>query len=296
MNRPATEQADSRSTGVLIEADELAVALASEQPPVLADVRWNLGGPPGEDEYEAGHIPGAQWVDLEHELSAPVRGPGGRHPLPAAAVFEQAMRRIAVRGDLPVVVCDAATSLAASRLWWLLTDAGHPSVRVLNGGVTAWRAAGLPLRRGPAEAAAHGDFVARPGRRHVVLGDEVASALARPEPAVVVDVRAAERFSGATEPIDPVAGHIPGAINLPSMLNLDAAGRFLPPSVLADRYAAAGVDESAVVYCGSGVTAAHTLLALAQAGIPDAHLYAGSWSDWISDPARPVQTGGQARG
>lgn len=282
--------------GVLIETDELAVALATDRPPVLADVRWNLGGPPGVGEFEAGHIPRAQWVDLEHELSGPAHGRGGRHPLPTAQVFEHAMRRIGVCGDLPVVVCDAASSLAASWLWWLLTDAGHRSVRVLNGGVAGWRQAGLPVQLGPAEAAATGDFVSRPGQRHLVLGDDVVSTLARPEPAVVVDVRAAERFSGAAEPIDPVGGHIPGAINLPSMLNLDPNGRFLEPSVLAARFVAAGVDESAVVYCGSGITAAHTLLALNQAGIPDAYLYAGSWSDWISDPVRPVETGGHALG
>jgi thiosulfate/3-mercaptopyruvate sulfurtransferase len=121
-------------------------------------------------------------------------------------------------------------------------------------------------------------------------------ALAGPHPAVVVDVRAAERYSGATEPMDPVAGHIPGAVNLPSMANLDATGRFLPAETLAERYAAAGVDSSSIVYCGSGITAAHTLLALARAGIGDAGLYAGSWSDWISDPARPVATGADPGG
>lgn len=278
---------------VLIEAEELSRAVGGDRPPVVADVRWTLGGPPGLADFEAGHLPGAQWVDLEHELSAAPRGPGGRHPLPSVEVFELAMRRIGMRGDSTVVVCDAANALAAARLWWMLTDAGHPDVQVLNGGVAAWRAAGLPIETGAAPAVPAGDFVARPGRRHLVVADEVAVALARPEPAVVVDVRAAERYSGATEPMDPVAGHIPGAVNLPSMANVDGAGRFLDRELLAARYAAAGVDQASIVYCGSGITAAHTLLALAEAGVPDAGLYAGSWSDWVSDPTRPVATGEQ---
>ena len=276
---------------VLIEADELAELLGEDSAPVVADVRWTLGGPPGLPEFEAGHLPGAQWVDLEHELSAPPHGPGGRHPLPAVEVFEQAMRRIGVSTGRSVVVYDAANALAASRLWWMLTDAGHEDVRVLNGGLAAWRAAQLPVEVGPAPAVGPGDFSARLGRRRLYVADEVMVALAAADPAVVVDVRAAERYSGATEPVDPVAGHIPGAVNLPSTDNLDAGGRFLPPEALAERFSAAGVDASSIVYCGSGITAAHTLLALAHGGVGDAGLYAGSWSDWISDPGRPVATG-----
>lgn len=278
---------------VLIEPDELARLLASDDPTVVADVRWSLGGPPGLAEFEAGHVPGAQWVDLEHELSSEHVGAGGRHPLPEVAVFEQAMRRIGVGPDTTVVVCDAANALAASRLWWLLTDAGHDRVRVLNGGFAAWRAAGLPVAEGPAPVATPGDFVAHPGHRRRAVAEDVTAALDREDPPVVVDVRAAERYSGATEPMDPVAGHIPGAVNLPSMANVDAGGKFLDATVLTERFAAAGVDGSSIVYCGSGITAAHTLLALAQTGQPDAVLYAGSWSDWVSDPARPVATGEQ---
>jgi thiosulfate/3-mercaptopyruvate sulfurtransferase len=277
---------------VLIEVEELATALEGAAPLIVGDVRWTLGGPPGSEEFEAGHIPGAQWVDLEHELSAPASGPGGRHPLPSVEVFEQAMRRIGISSDSAVVVCDSANALAASRLWWMLTDAGHTQVRVLNGGVAAWRSAGRPLETGAARPAAPGDFVAALGHRRLVVADEVAVALARDDPAVVVDVRAPERYSGATEPIDPVAGHIPGAVNLPSMAHVDGSGRFLPPTDLAARFASVGVDGSSIVYCGSGITAAHTVLALAHAGVEDAGLYAGSWSDWISDPARPV-AGGQ---
>ena len=276
---------------VLIEAQELAELLRQDRAPVVADVRWSLGGPPGRPQFEAGHIPGSQWVDLENELSAAPHGPGGRHPLPAVEVFEQAMRRIGVSDGRTVVVCDAANALAASRLWWMLTDAGHDDVRVLNGGVAAWTAAGLPVETGAAAPVAPGDFTARLGQRRLHLADEVLVALAVPDPRVLVDVRAAERYSGETEPMDPVAGHIPGAINLPSMANVDASGKFLAPDVLAERFAAARVDESAIVYCGSGITAAHTLLALEHAGVRDAGLYAGSWSDWINDPARPVATG-----
>jgi len=276
---------------VLIEPEELARALDSDHPPVVADVRWTLGGAPGVAEFEAGHLPAAQWVDLEQELSAPPVGPGGRHPLPSAAVFQGAMRRIGVSSTSSVVVCDAANALAAARLWWLLTDAGHAGVRVLNGGVAGWRAAGLPVETGPGAPNTAGDFVAVPGQRQHVDAAEVATALADSEAPVVLDVRAAERYSGAVEPLDPVAGHIPGAINLPSMANVDSTGRFLAAETIAERYAAAGVDASSIFYCGSGITAAHTLLALAAAGLPDGKLYAGSWSDWVRDPARPVSTG-----
>jgi thiosulfate/3-mercaptopyruvate sulfurtransferase len=277
----------------LIEVDELAKALAGDKRPVVADVRWDLGGPPGRPEFEQGHVPGAQWVDLETELSAPPRGSGGRHPLPPVAVFERAMRRIGVRGDCEVLVTDAATSLAAARLWWLLTDAGHTRVRVLNGGMAAWRAAGLQVETGPAHPAAAGDFVARPGRRRQVGASDLVATLGTASAPVLVDVRAPERYAGAVEPMDPVAGHIPGAVNLPSTANLDSSGRFLDAVTLADRYAAAGVDETAVLYCGSGITAAHSLLALERAGITGATLYPGSWSDWVSDPVRPVAVGEQ---
>jgi len=276
---------------VLIDAPELARALDSERPPVVLDVRWNLMGPPGRPEYEAGHVPGAQWVDLEHALSGPADGAGGRHPLPDPTVFQQAMRQLGVSTDSPVVVCDAASSLAASRLWWLLTDSGHADVRVLDGGVAAWRAAGLPVETGPGAPVPEGDFEAHPGQRRVLQGEDVRAELTRDRPRTVVDVRAAERYSGAVEPMDPVAGHIPGAVNLPSMTNLAADGTFLDPEVLAARYAAAGVDADSIVYCGSGITAAHTLLALRLAGVDDAYLYPGSWSDWVSDPSRPVATG-----
>jgi thiosulfate/3-mercaptopyruvate sulfurtransferase len=274
---------------VLIEPAELAAQLRAGRPLTLADVRWTLGGPSGLPDYEEEHIPGAHWVDLEQHLSA-APGAGGRHPLPDPARFQAAMRAIGVRRDQPVVAYDADSSQAAARLWWLLTDAGHEAVRVLNGGIAAWRAAGLATESGPSPATAAGDFVARPGQRAQLTAREIAADLAGDRRLRLVDVRAPERYSGEAEPIDPVAGHIPGAVNLPSVANLAADGRFLDGSAISQRFADAGVGSGAVVYCGSGITAAHTLLALESVGIAGA-IYPGSWSEWITDPSRPVATG-----
>jgi thiosulfate/3-mercaptopyruvate sulfurtransferase len=277
------------SEAVLISAIELAELLRSDQPPVVADVRWNLGGPPGKPEFEAGHIPGAVWVDLETQLAGPP-GAGGRHPLPTVAAFEQAMREIGVCHDSLVVAYDAANSQAAARLWWLLTDAGQRHVRVLDGGLAVWRAAGFPTVSGPSAPPARGDFVAHAGQRAQLDTAEINARLGRRDAPTLVDVRTPERYSGEDEPIDPVAGHIPGAINLPWKSNVDAEGAFLPPAEIARRYAEAVGTDGAVLYCGSGVTAAHSLLALESAGLTAA-LYPGSWSDWISNPSRPIATG-----
>jgi len=277
------------SSEVLIEPAELAALLDAGEPPVLADVRWTLGGPPGRPQFEAAHLPGAHWVDLEHELSGPA-GPGGRHPLPSPAVFQAAMRAIGVCADRPVVAYDGATSQAAARLWWLLTDAGHRNVRVLNGGLAAWLAEGGPTESGPAPAVPPGHFVARPGQRRRATAEEIEAGLTARTGPRLVDVRAPERFRGATEPIDPVAGHIPGAVNLPATGNHDPSGRFLDADAIRSRYAEAGVTGDAVLYCGSGITAAQVLLALESAGATAA-IYPGSWSDWITDPRRPVATG-----
>lgn len=279
----------TNSEAVLISPAELAELLGSARPPVVADVRWTVGGPPGKPDFEASHIPCAVWVDLETQLAGPP-GVGGRHPLPTVGVFEHAMREIGVCQDSLVVAYDAATSQAASRLWWLLTDAGHRDVRVLDGGLAAWRAAGLPTVSGPGRPAPLGDFVAHPGQRPQLDAAEISALLGRPEAPTLVDVRATERYSGEHEPIDPVAGHIPGAINLPATANLHADGRFLPPEQIAGLYTEAGGGEGAVLYCGSGITAAHGLLALESAGLTAA-IYPGSWSDWIGDPSRPVATG-----
>lgn len=273
---------------VLIEVDELATRLGGNERPTVIDVRWTLGGPSRLPDFLAGHIPGARWVDLETELSDHQRA-GGRHPLPEAPAFEAAMRRAGVHADRPVVVYDADNALAAARLWWMLTDAGQADVRVLNGGYAAWTAAGQPTESGPGEQSGRGDFTARPGHLPTLDGDRLAALIATGQAPTIIDVRGAERYAGESEPIDPVAGHIPGAINVPSMINVEATGRFRTASQIAENFSDA--DPDTVVYCGSGITAAHTALARAVAGLPLPTVYPGSWSDWITDPERPIATG-----
>ena len=196
------------------------------------------------------------------------------------------MRAAGVSGDRPVVVYDDWAGHAAARCWWLLRYHGHPDVRVLDGGWSAWKAAGLPVESGAGAPVTTGSFSAVPGAMPVVTAADVRSV------DVVVDARAAVRYRGETEPIDPVAGRIPGAVNVPTALNLTADGRFRPAGELRDLYAAVGATGGASVaaYCGSGVTAAHDVLALEIAGVTAA-LYPGSWSEWIVDPSRPVATG-----
>jgi thiosulfate/3-mercaptopyruvate sulfurtransferase len=273
----------ARPTSPIVSPRELRALLATGSVTVL-DVRWRLGGPSGRAEHERGHVPGAAYVDLETELAAPA-GEGGRHPLPATEVFEAAMRRAGVRTDRTVVAYDDTAGRAAARAWWLLRFHGHPDVRVLDGGWSAWVEAGGEVHTG-AVLPSRGDFTAEPGRMPVVEADDV---LGVP---VLVDAREPERFRGDSEPIDPVAGHIPGAVNVPTSTNLRVDGRFRSPSEIRALYAAAGVvgDEPVAAYCGSGVTAAHDVLALELAGI-EAALYPGSWSGWIADPERPVATG-----
>ncbi|MFF7457535.1 sulfurtransferase [Kitasatospora sp. NPDC008115] len=270
----------------LVSAAELREALASANPPVLLDVRWQLGGPPGIEEYTAGHLPGAHFVPLDTDLAAPAGPPGrgGRHPLPDPEEFGAALRRLGVSADRPVVVYDGATSLAAARAWWLLRWAGHPHVRVLDGGYAAWREAGLPVST-EVPSAADGDFKPVPGQLPVTDADG-AAAWARE--ALLLDARAGERYRGESEPIDPRAGHIPGAVSAPTTENVGPDGRFRPAAELAARFRALGAGErETAVYCGSGVTAAHQILALTVAGLP-ATLYPGSWSEWSSDGTRPV--------
>ncbi len=278
-----------------LEPTALAAALAAGPAPVLLDVRWRLGGPPGLDRYREGHLPGARFVDLDRDLAGPP-GAGGRHPLPDSGAFEAAMRRAGVDDDRPVLVYDENDSVAAARAWWLLRYFGHQQVQVLDGGYQAWLAADEPIETGPAPAPPPGTFTARPG--HLPLLDAAGAARIARE-GVLLDARAAERYRGEVEPVDPVAGHIPDAVSAPTTENLGPGGRFLDPEALRARFAGLGVPAGAVaadgavttgVYCGSGVTAAHEVLALSLAGIPAA-LYVGSWSDWITDPARPVVTG-----
>ncbi|MEU2720569.1 sulfurtransferase [Streptomyces smyrnaeus] len=291
----------------IISVAELASDLAASAAPVLLDVRYRPGDPPGLPEYQKGHLPGAVYIDLESELAAPpaVAGQdvpresgGGRHPLPPLDVFGAAMRRAGVTADRPVVVYDAGGlggGWAAARCWWLLRWAGHPDVRVLDGGLEAWGSYRDPEGGGPLPVStetpdpAPGDFVPAPGGMPTLDADE-AAALARR--GVLLDARAAERYRGEVEPIDPVAGHVPGAVSAPTTENLTDAGTFRSPKALAERFEAlgAGPDTEVGVYCGSGVSAAQEVLALHLAGI-DAALYVGSWSEWTSDGRRPVATG-----
>ena len=254
----------------------------------LLDVRWELGGPPGWPLYLEGHIPGAAFVDLDTALAAPP-GDGGRHPLPSADAFGEAMRVAGVSAARPVVAYDGGSLMAAARAWWLLRYFGHPRVLVLDGGFSGWLAAGLAIERG-APPVEPGDFVPRAGKMPLL---DASGAAAVAGAGVLLDARAPERFRGEQEPIDPVAGHIPGAVNLPNSRLVDGDGRFLDAAELRARFEAVGVRDGVEVgaYCGSGVAAALEVLALEVAG-GRAGLYVGSWSEWIRDPARPVATGG----
>jgi thiosulfate/3-mercaptopyruvate sulfurtransferase len=269
-------------------AAELAPVKGPEQAPVLLDVRWRLAGPPGLDSYQQGHLPGAVFADLDRDLAGPP-GPGGRHPLPDPAAFPAAMRAAGVSSGRAVVVYDDGDAMAAARGWWTLRYFGHPDVRVLDGGYRAWAEAGLPVTT-DRPAPAPGDFTAEPGHLPVL---DAAGAQAAARDGLLLDARTGERYRGETEPVDPVAGHIPGAVSAPTAGNANPDGTFRTPAELAARFTALGAVPGATpvgAYCGSGVTAAHEVLALALAGLPAA-LYVGSWSDWITDPARPVATG-----
>lgn len=263
-------------------------------PPVLLDVRWTLFGPSGQLDYDAGHLPGAVFVDLDAELAGPP-GAAGRHPLPKAEDLEQVWRRAGVDHDRTVVVYDGDNGSAAARAWWLLRWSGHPDVKVLDGGYVAWVAAGLPVTTEPATPE-EGDFRVRPGQMPVLDADEAAR-LARE--GVLLDARAPERYRGEVEPLDPRAGHVPGAVNAPFAEHVGESGQWRPASELAERFTRLGADGSKPVgaYCGSGVTACSVVLALEHAGIstPErpAALYAGSWSNWSAEPERPAVEGDQ---
>lgn len=272
----------------LVTPDDLARALDGPEPPALLDVRWSLNGPPGFLEYRRGHLPGAVFVDLDSDLAGRAGDGRGRHPLPDALDFQAAMRSAGVSRQRAVVMYDGGGGLSAARAWWLLRYFGHGQVRLLDGGVPAWLAAGLSLTTA-IPAVTPGDFDVRPGGMPVLDTTKVLDFAAE---GVLLDARAVERYRGDAEPIDPVAGHIPGARSAPTAENLDAAGRMLSVAGLRMRFAGVGVrpDVAVAAYCGSGVTAAHEVLALEVAGIAAA-LYPGSWSEWVSDPSRPVATG-----
>jgi len=271
---------------VLISADELERQLGSSAKPVLLDVRWALGDPNGHRHYLDGHLPGAVYVDLDTELASPPSPAEGRHPLPDIDALQAAARRWGVRADTPVVAYDNSGGMAAARAWWLLRWAGVSDVRILDGGLAAW--GDRPLETGFGPSPEPGDIVLEAGHLPVLSIDDAA---ALPDDGVLLDARAGERYRGEQEPIDPRAGHIPGAISAPTGDNLTGDGRFRSAEELGERFRAVGARDGKVgVYCGSGVTAAHEVAALAIAGI-DAALYPGSWSQWSNQPDRPAATG-----
>lgn len=267
--------------GPLITVDELR---SLGQEPAILDIRYRTMGPSGREEYLKGHIPGAVYVDLDAVLAGSP-GDGGRHPLPDPDVFMAGMQAAGVGIEGPVVVYDDWAGHAAARAWWLLRHYGHRDVRVLDGGWAAWVAAGGEVATDDV-VPPRGDFHGRPGSMPVV--DE--AQVTRTD--VVIDARSAERHRGETEPIDPVAGRIPGSVNVFSQRNLDNHGHFRDPHELREVYAEVGAVPGAQVatYCGSGVTASHNVLAMEVIGV-EAALYPGSWSHWIADPDRPVETG-----
>jgi thiosulfate/3-mercaptopyruvate sulfurtransferase len=275
----------------MITVRELAARPANRTHAVLLDVRWALGDARGREHYEAGHIPGAIFVDLEAELSAPPSPAAGRHPLPDPRDFAASARRWGINQDSSIVLYDATGALAAARGWWLLRHAGIGNVRVLDGGLDAWVAGGHTLESGN-NIPEPGNV--QPGCGHMPVID-IDEAAAFPGHGILLDSRASERYRGEVEPIDQRAGHIPGARNRPVTENLDADRRLLEPAGLARAMEQLGVKSGAgaddvAAYCGSGVTAAHQVLALETIGVRAA-LFPGSWSQYCADPSRPAATG-----
>jgi thiosulfate/3-mercaptopyruvate sulfurtransferase len=272
------------SAGELLAADRTRV--------VLLDVRWALGDDRGRERYLEGHLPGAVFVDLETELADPPSAAEGRHPLPSVQRLQSSARRWGISAGDAVVAYDATGGLAAARAWWLLRWGGLTDVRLLDGGLDAWRRAGGPVESGDV-VPAPGDVTLTGGGMPVLSIDEAA---ALPSSGVLLDARAGERYRGEAEPVDPRAGHVPGAVSAPTAENLTPDGTFRPAAELRERFAGLGVRPGAAVgvYCGSGVTAAHEVAALAAAGL-DAALWPGSWSQWSAVPDRPAATGPHPR-
>ena len=276
---------------VLITATELAALLGAGDPLTILDVRWRLDEPDGRPAYLQGHLPGAVYVSLEAELSDHTVAGRGRHPLPSGRNLQAAARGWGIRQDVPVVVYDDWNRAGSARAWWVLTAAGLANVRILDGGLGAWRSAGLTLETGPVNpqpgnvTVLHNDLYA--GSRLTLTAQQSGAG-----GVTLLDARAPERFRGEVEPVDRVAGHIPGAHNLPSGALLTDDGTFLGDDALTELLSDRGIDTSGPLgaYCGSGVTASITVAALAAVGY-DAALFPGSWSEWSSDPDRLVARG-----
>ena len=268
--------------------DRLDDAGATGRRTVLLDVRWALGDPHGREHYLAEHLPGAVFVDLATELAGPADASRGRHPLPSLEQFQASARSWGIRSGDVVVAYDDSGNLAAARLWWMLRNAGVPDVYLLDGGLAAWRGAAFAVESGDGQAEP-GDVVLTDGALPVIDAGQAAS---WGRQGLLLDARAGERYRGEFEPVDPRAGHIPGAVSAPTTANLGADGRFLSPAALREHFTSLGVraDVPTAVYCGSGVTAAHEIAALEIAGFPAA-LYPGSFSEWSNDGSNEVVTG-----
>lgn len=281
----------------LITPDALRQLMDSGAPVRVLDTSFELMKPDaGAAQFEAEHIPGSTHVHLDHHLSDKTgvdRASGGRHPLPSRETFARRLGELGVTNDMQVVVVDRQGANYAGRLWWMLKWCGHEAVAVLDGGLPAWKANGGAVASGPARAVQPTRFELRPPLAELVTTEEIAHSLGRPG-LTLVDARAAPRFRGETEPLDPVAGHIPGALNRPFAQSVTAEGRFKPAAELRAEFAQllAGRDPAGVVHhCGSGVSALPNLLAMEIAGLGRSRLYAGSWSEWCNTPGLPVAQG-----
>lgn len=296
---PAAEPAASGAASSLISASQLHGLLASATPCMVLDCSYDLTQPDaGRQQYESAHIPGAMYADLHRDLSAapddPAPASGGRHPLPSRERLAQWLGSLGLTPDTRVVVYDRNGMAMCARLWWMLKWIGHDAVQVLDGALPAWQAAGFALESGTGAARPATTFTPGPALRRLVGVDEVLAGLGRNDVQTLIDARAGERYRGEVEPLDPVAGHIPGALNRPFGHNIAADGRFKPAALLRTEFDAllAERDPATVVHhCGSGVTALPNLLAMELAGYPPTALFAGSWSQWCSDPGRPVARG-----
>ena len=277
----------------LMDVSGLESRRAAGHRTVLLDVRWVLGDPRGHEHYLREHLPGAVFVDLAAELADPAIPDRGRHPLPDAVRFQEAARRWGIRNGDVVVAYDDSANMAAARLWWMLRNAGFAEAYLLDGGLSAWRTAGLPVESGPVQPVS-GDVDLGGGGMPVI---DAAAAATWSGPGLLLDARAGERYRGEVEPVDPRAGHIPGAVSAPTADNVDASGHFLPPAELRRRFESLGAGSGlpVAVYCGSGVTAAHQVAALELAGFTAA-LYPGSFSEWSNHPDFPVATGPEPGG
>lgn len=302
-SRPKSSNPPSKAveaSGTIVSVDQLRKWLDGDGDVLVLDCEFDLGDPErGRQIYDEGHLPAARHVDLERDLSDAVTGTNGRHPLPPRERFADTMRGLGLNAGQQVVAYDGSGGIYAARLWWMLRWLGHASVAVLDGGRQAWIAAGLPLESGQLPSPAPGNFAAMSS----LVGQPISTAEVQANlttgPLQVIDARDAQRFAGAPHPLDTVSGHIPGATNRFYRDNYDAQGLLRSPDQLAKAFAPALAGkrpDEVVLQCGSGVTACHNLLAMEIAGLRGARLYPGSWSEWTSDPARPVEGGKPALG